>query len=411
MGNWAFSWVQIMAHNKKSLSIRLVILLLVLFYGLVDFAWSTLSTIIVPLVLATLIISGLLAWLAESIRTAAIQFGLSWLVLIASFAVLGWLDIRLDDSGLLALLVVVIMLTSNLIHQLNTLLREMARGLFQFDAVAEALKLNFTPILLSNLTTSLGFIFAAWFNSDYTQMAWVVSIGGLLSLFFSVTLLPLILLSYFLEFRVGNTQDRNGSRNWVERLKKKSHWRKPMLVVSGLLTIFLGWHYQAVLFNLQFGILLLLFAVLFQLYWRSYLMVFFALWLTVLAWLISIALQQLLAPLFTDLLSLQMEQSYLPVLLMISLGLIIDDVVHFFSRYHRAQMTMFARGFDAVAFAMASVARPIWISSWLLAAAMFVLLFASSQLVVAAALLTLISIVFITFIVLAWLPLVLVKNE
>lgn len=225
MGNWAFSWVQIMAHNKKPLSIRLGLLIAVLFYGLLDFAWNSLNPIFLPLLVATVLMSSLLAWLADSMRTAVMQFGLSWLILFSTFATLGWLDIRLNDSGLLALLVVVIMLSTNLIHQLNTVLREMARGLFQFDAVAEALKLNFTPIFLSNLTTSLGFIFAAWFNPEHLQMAWVVSIGALLSLFFSITLLPLLLLSYFLEFRVGNTQDRKGFRHWIEFLQGKTHWR------------------------------------------------------------------------------------------------------------------------------------------------------------------------------------------
>jgi predicted RND superfamily exporter protein len=411
MGNWAFSWVQIIAHNKRSLAIRFGVILAVLLYGLLDFAWHSLTPILLPLLIATVLMSLVLAWLADSKRTALIQFALSWLILISSFGVLGWLDIVLDETGLLALLVIVIMLSSNLIHQLSTLLREMARGLYQFDAVAEALKLNFTPIVLSNLTTSLGFIFAAWFNGDYAQMAWVVTIGAILSVFFSITLLPLILLSYFLEFRVGNTNDRNGFRGWIETLKTKGKWRTPLLVVSLLTSIVLAWYYQAVLLNYQFGLMLLLFAGLFMLYWRSARVVLFALWLTMLAWLISMAIQELLLPMLTGATGFNMPEQLLPVLLMLSLGLIIDDVVHFFSRYQRAQLTMFAQGFDAVAFAMASVARPIWISSWLLLIGMAVLLFSHHVLVVMGAFLTIISIIFITFMVLFWLPLLLTKGH
>lgn len=416
MGNWAFNWVQIVAHNKKPIAWRLGLLFAVIGYGLVDFDWAGLQGLLPQLVIASLAVTGFLAWISESLKTALLQLLLSTLVLLTTFGVMGWLEIAVHQASILAVLAVVMMVTSNLVHALNTLLREMARGLFQFDAVAEALKLNFQPIFLSNLTTALGFLFAGWLNPQMMEMGWIVAIGALVSLFLTMTLMPILLLSFLLEFRVGNTADRHGFRNLLEWLESKLHWRKALILVTALLTAVLLWASYKPLFNLPILLLLVVFGALFLLYWKSPRLVFFALWLAVTAWLISFQInQQLVFPLLEQLAyyakssAFDLEQS-ITVILMLSLGLIIDDAVHFFSRYHYAQQGVFRDSLSAVKFSMASVARPIWITSWLLAITMLILVFNSNLFIAAAALLTLSSIFVVTFMVLLWLPLVLTKK-
>jgi predicted RND superfamily exporter protein len=343
-----------------------------------------------------------MGYLIDSYKSGLVQLGLSLYILLILFGVLGWLGTALTGESVLGLVVVVTLLTSNLVHILSTLLREMARGLFQYDAVAEALKSNAMPIFLSNVTTALGFIFAAWFDPSLTGLAMIVSIGVALSYLSSMTWLPLFLLSWLLEFRVGNTADRHGFSfvsKWLVKHRLLCHWLFWLSVVFVIFLTGFNWFYQP-----QFQEIFWLvgaFLILFVLFWQSLKLALINVFVNLLALLITLNLFLL----FVDLGHLSL------LLIMAPLGLIVDDGIHFFSRYVRAQQSVFTDAESAIRFAMASVGRPIWITSWVLFVGLAVLLFSQYELVQLASLITLLALVVATFLILVIVPAVLVSLQ
>ena len=399
-GHWSFSWVQIMAHNKGKLFSLLAITSLLVMLGLMDleqtissYAWGVLFTSILLMSLA-------MAKLLDSFKAAMLQFGLSLYILMMTLGALGWVGAVLDESSLLGLVILMTVMTSNLVHILSTLLREMARGLFQFDAIAEALKFNSSPIFLANFTSLMGFAFAAWYQPELTTMAWVVGIGVAISYLTTLSWLPLILLNWLLEFRVGSTADRYGYAfvvTWLENRASLLKWFL-FLIVLGFLALL--WAASPILSMVwQLVEMLLVMSVLFLVFWKSLSLAILNTFANVLALVLTVAGFYLLMSFW-----LPAQSNISLLLLMVPLGLIVDDGIHFFSRYVRAKQGMFSDSASSVRYAMASVGRPIWMTSWIVMVGLLTLLFSTQTQIQQASLITIFSLGFATFIILVLIP-------
>ncbi|MEA3404555.1 MAG: MMPL family transporter, partial [Pseudomonadota bacterium] len=98
-------------------------------------------------------------------------------------------------------------------------------------------------------------------------------------------------------------------------------------------------------------------------------------------------------------------------LIMVPMGLIVDDGIHFFSRYVRAKQGVFSDSESAVRYAMASVGRPIWMTSWIVMIGLLMLLLSPQTQIQQASLITMVSLVFATLIILFIVPAFLVKKQ
>ncbi len=402
-GHWAFSWVQIIAHNKGGLFAVLSLLSLAVMAGVMQLE-QTVSTLSWGLLFGSIVLMSVaMAKLLDSIKAAMLQFGLSLYILLMTLGATGWLGYAVDESSLLGLVVLMTVMTSNLVHVLSTLLREMARGLFQFDAVAEALKFNSSPIFLANLTTALGFVFAAWYEADLTAMAWIVGMGVLVSYLTTLSWLPLILLSWLLEFRVGHSADRYGYAFVAQWMQRSPGLVKLILLMFGVGFLALLWFTQTSLLPIleQMGWMLLFMGVLFMLFWKRFKLALTNTVANLLALTLTLAVFTLLVK--AEPLSL--------LLVMVPMGLIVDDGIHFFSRYVRAQQSVFSDPPSQVRYAMASVGRPIWMTSWIVMIGLLVLLFSPQLQIQQASLITMVSLVFATLVILFIIPAFLVRQK
>ncbi|MDX1348135.1 MAG: MMPL family transporter [Thiomicrorhabdus chilensis] len=401
-GNWAFSWVQVMAHNKVLLSVLWsgISLLLISGIALLDqqvsnqaWGWLLLSVVLMSVALAR--------WM-DSIKSAFLQLLMSLYVGAMTLGALGWAGVALNESSLLGWVILMTLVTSNLIHILSSLLREMARGLFQFDALAEALKLNNTPVFLSNFTTLVGFMLAAWYEPELVPMSWVVVIGAIVSYLVVLTVLPMILLSWLLEFRVGHSADRMGYAFVVKWMQSAPHKVKMLMFVLTLLLMGLCWLQRDLLpWFSQIVWMVAGMWLLFAVFWQS----------------LSLALLNTLANFLALTAAVLMFVLFVPahplsvLLIMMPLGLIVDDGIHFFSRYLRAKRGVFSDSESAVRYAMASVGRPIWMTSWTVMLGLFVLLLAGQGLIQQASLMTMLALVVATLMILFVVPAFLIMRK
>ncbi|WEJ63690.1 MMPL family transporter [Thiomicrorhabdus lithotrophica] len=391
-----------MAHNKTKLLMSWVLISGLVLSGMVYLDFSPMLEDFILLSTSLLVMSLVVGYLLESPKVALLQLGLSIYIVGMTFGGLGWLGYGLTQESLLGLVVLITLMSSNLVHILSTLLREMARGLFQYDAVAEALKLNTSPIFLSNLTTALGFIMAAWVDSSYSSLAWLVVIGVLFSFLITISWLPMVLLNWLLEFRVGNSADRHGLLFLANWLLENPLYRTLIIVLGLLLSVLLIFvNYELLSEFEQLLWLVGIFGVLFLLFWQSLSMALMNLVINFLALLTAVASYVLLTG----------EAKWVLLLWMVPLGIIVDDGIHFFSRYARAKYTVFSDPKSAVIFAMASVGRPIWITSWVLFSGLAVLLLSESRMVFEASLLTMLALVVATFFILTVLPALLMSSK
>ena len=390
---WAYNWVLWLSHHKKTFLAILSLASVLNLIGLtqVDFAKQQIGLMLLSLLLMSLMSVKLL----DSFRTGLLMFGFSLYLILMVLSGFGWMGVTPGTQSVLGWVVVMTVMMSHLVHYLSAVLREMARGTFQYDAVAEALSLTAKPILLSSLTTALGFMVAASINETYVQMAWIVGLGTALSLLVVVTWLPTILLGWLLEFRVGHYEDRHGLVK-LQALRDKYHWFDGLVKVlfSGMLGVSLIqlWRNPEV-----FHAVMLMTGASFVLLWLAWQNLRVALVATVMAF-ISVLL---ISGVFYNLQSYYLMSA---LVLVVPMGIILDDVIHFFERYQRAEQQFFSSRQDKTRYALNSVGRAIWLTSQLLIVGLITLLFSKDALVQQASLMTIFSLLLLSFFILVVFP-------
>lgn len=400
VSRFAFSWVQVVLHNQKKLLLVLLVLAGLFLPGLVKIDWETFK--IAPyLALALALMSITIIKLMESLKTAVLIFGFSSLSLALLLGLAGGLNWSLQSHSLLGLVIVLIMMMSNIIHVVTALHREMARGNHQFDAIAEALSLNITPILLSNITTILGFGLVAFFDSSYQALALLVFAGFIITLVMLLVLLPMVLLNWHLEFRVGNSEDRHGFlfvADWM--IKHPTQTRIVFIILTLLSFGSLSYLFMSVIDIQTILFMLLASFALLAVAWRSISLSL----LLVASCLIAIAWSYVL------LWPLMQLETLLPLLLVIPFGIILDDGIHFMTRIQRAQKIFPQDAQQTIRFTLSSVGRPIWNTSVVLWVGLMVLVFSGDLMTQQAALMIMAGVLAVTLMMLILLPAFYVRN-
>lgn len=392
---WAYNWVQILRHRPRSVWLLGALMMGLSAVGMWQLTQDFLPTL--SLALAALVAMSVVSIkLLESVRSAVLILGVSSVVLFMLIG-LGLLITPSFNSTLaFGWVVILIMLMSNLTHIITTLHREMARGAHQFDAIAEAVRLNSSPILLSNTTTLIGFLMVAWFEPLFLDLALTVLLGWALISLFLLIFLPYVMMNWRLEFRVGNYQDRHGFLFIADFLQKQPKVAKALtallivlsLIALGLLALDFSHYHAIVLMLLSSGLLL-------GLVWQSVRST-----LTVL--LVSALVVLLAAGVFR--IGLQQDLTVFMVGLVIPLGIVLDHFIHFFSRIRRAQQGFYRDNISAIRFTLSSVARPIWNTTVLLLVGLLVLVFGADMMTAQLSLLTMIAVSIASFVVLVLLP-------
>lgn len=394
-GRWAFNWIQIMGHHGKSLIIIFTLISLAAFSGLLSHAYlidfQSTAYILISLF-------GMSLWamkIMDSIKTGGLLLLLSSYVLLMLAGLMAWLNIPFKDHSVLGWVVVTALVMSNLVHVLSTLLREMARGSFQHDALAEALKQNASPVLLSNVTTCFGFIVAALYDSSFYGMAWVVVSGAIISYLTLFSWLPMILLTFFLEFRVGHYDDRHGMIDLIGRIQHFPRVIKAGVIVSVSAVLISLVYLSQVLTQLtSIGVMLLASFVLLLIIWQDLKISF----MTMLSSFLAVIL--VLAAYF----SFQDVGMVSAFVLIVPLGMVLDDAIHYFSRYLKSKRGYFNDEASCHRFALSTVGRPIWLTTQLLIVGLLILSFHPNNLIQQASFITIFAVLLASYIILILLP-------
>lgn len=123
----------------------------------------------------------------------------SMLVIICSIVfalgVSGWGGTIISSGNVSAPIMIMTLAVADCLHLLSTFFFEYRSGKDKKSAVVEAIKANFRPILLTSLTTIIGFLSLNFSDSPpYRSLGNIVAIGSFAALFFTLTLLPALLL-------------------------------------------------------------------------------------------------------------------------------------------------------------------------------------------------------------------------
>ena len=114
--------------------------------------------------------------------------------IVSAMGIAGWLGFYLTGPSASAPTIILTLAVADCIHILATMLYEMRQGTAKRPAILESLRANFQPILLTTLTTAVGFLSMNFSDSPpFRDLGNFVAIGVVMAFFFAMTVFPALL--------------------------------------------------------------------------------------------------------------------------------------------------------------------------------------------------------------------------
>lgn len=197
-------------------------------------AASSDAAILTPLMFLIIIITLLLATRSISGTFAALVVIIFSILSAMGFA--GWLGIQLTPPSAAFMNIVMTLAVADSVHVLITFIQRMKKGASKHEAIIESLRVNYIPILITSLTTIIGFLSMNFSDSPpFRDLGNLTSIGMLAAFLFSVLTLPALLA--ILPVRIKEKISTGTKLTFLERLSEFVIVRKQGIVIASSVLI------------------------------------------------------------------------------------------------------------------------------------------------------------------------------
>lgn len=146
-------------------------------------------SVLFPIMFVVLLI--LVAVLLRSAVSIVATLSIIVLSIATAMGLAGWLGILLTPPSAMAPTIIMTLAVADAIHVMTTMFQEMRQGSSKKEALVESMRVNFSPVFLTSVTTAIGFLsLNASDAPPFHDLGNITAMGVLAALFFSVTLLP-----------------------------------------------------------------------------------------------------------------------------------------------------------------------------------------------------------------------------
>ena len=152
------------------------------------------------------------------LRTIAGTFATVIVIILsisATMGIAGWSGMFLTAPSSSAPTMILTLAVADCIHILSSMFYEMRHGSDKKTAISRSLRLNFQPILLTSVTTAIGFLSMNFSDSPpFHDLGNMVAVGVMLAFIFSITVFPALLTVLPIKVK----QAEEGKSNTMEKL-------------------------------------------------------------------------------------------------------------------------------------------------------------------------------------------------
>lgn len=157
---------------------------------------------------------------------------------ITAFGIAGWLGIQLTGPVFSVPNMILTLAVADSVHLFVSILQLLKKGRSKSVAIAEAMKINFTAVVATSVTTAIGFLSMNFSDTPpFRDLGNIAAIGVTAALFYSVILLP-ALASVF-PLKVKQRAERQYMTVFFEkfsefiiRYKTKLFWASSLIIVA-----------------------------------------------------------------------------------------------------------------------------------------------------------------------------------
>jgi predicted RND superfamily exporter protein len=147
---------------------------------------------LVPLMFAVLIVITGVA--LRSLIGTLVTLLIILVSMLTGMGLAGWLGMSLNPASSNAPIIILTLAVADSIHILVTLMQQLRRGATREQAIVESLRINFQAVLLTSVTTAIGFLTMNLSDAPpFRDLGNVVALGVTAALLYSVLLLPALM--------------------------------------------------------------------------------------------------------------------------------------------------------------------------------------------------------------------------
>ncbi len=125
---------------------------------------------------------------------------------LTGMGIAGWLGMSLNPASSNAPIIILTLAVADSIHILVTLMQQLRQGKTRHQAIVESLRINFQAVLLTSVTTAIGFLTMNLSDAPpFRDLGNIVAIGVTAALLYSILLLPALMAVLPLRVTPGHT--------------------------------------------------------------------------------------------------------------------------------------------------------------------------------------------------------------
>ncbi len=147
----------------------------------------------------------------------------------------GWFGVQLTPMSLAAPTIIMTLAIADCIHIIMTVLTEYSNGRNKNEAIVESMRVNFLPVFLTSVTTSIGFLSLNFVKvPPINHLGNLTAVGVIAALLFSVFFLPALLSILPLRIRKKSFAQAGICKNFSDMVinnKSKALWGSIAVVV------------------------------------------------------------------------------------------------------------------------------------------------------------------------------------
>lgn len=174
------------------------------------------------------------------LRSFTATFSVILLIVFSIIAALGlsiYVGVKLTPTSLMSPTIILTMAVADCVHLLVTFLHNMRLGQEKKQAILESLRINFQPILLTSVTTAIGFMSLNFSDAPpFRDLGNIVALGVMLAFVLSVTLLPALMTILPVRVKARDELDNSFMKSLAAFVIKR---RKALLIGNSLLAVVL----------------------------------------------------------------------------------------------------------------------------------------------------------------------------
>lgn len=155
--------------------------------------------------------------------------------IMAAMGTAGWMGIVLTPPSVSAPTLILTLAVADCVHFLVTFFQQMRSGNDKFNSICESIRVNFSPIFLTSVTTAIGFLSMNFSDSPpFHDLGTITAIGVVYAFVLSIFFLPALTAVLPIKAPKGKRAE-SGLMNWLANFSIGNY--RVLLVAVGLLII------------------------------------------------------------------------------------------------------------------------------------------------------------------------------